>query len=58
MNANKNTKLTRTQNDIKEMITERYDYISKFDALKFVAEASGHSCEIKDMVAAYNSIGW
>jgi len=50
------TTLTAKQNEIAELLKKRFDYISKMDALKFVKSIYGSFAEIKDILAAYNSI--
>ena len=51
------SKLTRPQQQMATELINRFDYIGKLDAIKYLKETF-NSSDFSSMIAAYNSIGW
>ena len=46
--------LSPIQNEIADLITSRYDAISKLDAIKFIKNIYCDTASIKDIIISYN----
>lgn len=51
-----NLKLTSKQQDIAKILKDRYDEISKKDAIKFIKKEYGNYFDLKDIVYAYKAV--
>ncbi len=51
--------MDKTQNDILDVLTSNFTYISKYDAIKYIVDLYGNTnVSIKDIVCVYKSIDW